>query len=215
MTSVGEPQGMRACRVALGLLSPVVMAGCLNPLFLDRAVPDADHAPVLVNMQPPPNVNVAQCPLGSTACTAPFGRLDVNVGDGCAPLTTFAADRLEDADLDPLTVRKSIIFANGVEDAPKRLRLSDTEIDPSAEPVDGSFYDFPPFQLDQATVTDILPAAVLDEQVDADHSKLGQIFELSISDGGFKGDDTAAPEGFAVTTVAWPIRLKSESCINP
>ena len=168
------------------------MTACVNPLFFDNVQPATNHAPVVVNMQPQPS----------------FGRIQVLVGPNCAPDETFRADRVDDADLDILTVRYSLLVPRGVTDS-NRITVFESEMLPLDEAVDGRFYDFQPFQLDSSRLT-ILLGGDLTPQFDA---ASGQLLELRISDGGFKTGTNDAPEGAGLFFISWPIKLiPSETC---
>jgi hypothetical protein len=166
----------------------------VNPLFFDNVQPAVNHAPVVVNMRPRPS----------------FARIEMNVGENCAPQETFRPERVEDADLDVLSVRWSLLlqakdFADGVSQA-----LLDYEIEPLESPVEGSFYVFPEFQVDRTTVLQRLRGD-LDVQTppfdDDDPVIDGQLLELRISDGGFAPGSDEAREQAGFFYLSWPIRL--------
>lgn len=163
--------------------------GCLNPLYFDELEVLLNHAPLLHNVQPTPS----------------FGDIEVNVGEGCAPVS-FRADRVEDADLDVLTVRYSVLVPRGLSEA--RVVLREEELVPLDEPVDGSFYDLRPFEL-TGSVLRIALGGDLDEQVREDKE---QLFELRISDGGFKAGTDEVRDGAALEYIGWAIKLRDTPC---
>ena len=156
--------------------------------------PAVNHAPVVVAMQPEPDV----------------GRIEINLGDGCVPSETFLAERVEDADLDVLTVRYSLLLPRGAIGS-KRESVREQELVPFDEPVDGRWYDFQTFQLDGTRVNDLLGGDV-SEQVNRPE---GQLLELRISDGGFQAGSDEAPEGAGTFYLSWPIKLTRVDCVAP
>ena len=183
--------GTGVCVVALLLLC----LGCLNPLIIDKVQTDVDHAPVVTHMSPQPS----------------FGRLDVNAGKNCAPLTTWRADRLDDADLDTLTVRWTLLLPSADNPDGRTTSLPDIQLDPQDPPVNDVVYAFAPFTLDRTTVLRFMESTQLSDQA-ANHSDVGQLLELRISDGGFKSGTDDAPDGFVVFFQSWAIVLRNTDC---
>lgn len=163
--------------------------GCLNPLLFDELEVNVNHAPLLLNVQPRPT----------------FGNLDVNVGSGCAP-RTFRAERLEDADLDILTLRYSILVPRGAAEA--RILLREEELVALEEPADGVVYDLRPFELTALVLRTALGGDI-DEQVRDDNE---QLLELRVSDGGFKAGTDEPRDGAALEYVSWSIKLRDAPC---
>lgn len=180
--------------LASALLMSAAMTACVNPLFFDNVQAAVNHAPVVVNMQPQPT----------------FGRIEVNVGENCAPDETFRAERLEDADFDVLTVRYSLLLPRGVGGS-KRETVLEQELVPFDEPIEGRLYDFQPFQLDGSRLN-ILLGGDVGEQVDRPE---GQLLELRISDGGFKAGTDDVPEGAGLFYMSWAIKLTRVDCVAP
>lgn len=180
--------GTRGCALALALLSTSVM-GCVNPLFFDNVAPAANHAPVVINMQPQPT----------------FGRIVVNPGLNCAPTETFIATRVEDADFDRLTASFNLLVPRDETPDGVRFNLFEIVLEPLEEPVDGAFYVLPSFQLDPTTLRTKVGRAELGLQADRPE---GQLLELRISDGGFEGpEDIAVPEGAGLFFISWAVQL--------
>lgn len=184
-TNAGETRG---CALALALLSTPVM-GCVNPLFFDNVAPAANHAPVVINMQPQPT----------------FGRIVTLTGLNCAPNETFIAARVEDADFDRLTASYTLLLPRDETPDGARVNLLEIVLEPLPEPVDGVFYVLPPFQLDATTLRTKIGVAELNVQAERPE---GQLLELRISDGGFVGaDDVAVPDGAGLFFMSWAIQL--------
>jgi hypothetical protein len=186
-----RPATTRGWALASALLMGMVMmtVGCVNPLFFDNVAPAANHAPVVINMQPQPS----------------FGRIVVNTGNNCGATETFVAGRLEDADFDQLTATYMMLVPRDDTPSGARFKLFEVVLDPLPEPVEGAFYVLPPFQLDPSNVR--LRVGVAELGVQADRPE-GQLLELRISDRGFIGeDDTNVPEGAGLFFMSWAIAV--------
>lgn len=186
----------RVCALASALLISTLMSalGCVNPLFFDDVAAAANHAPVVANMRPSPS----------------FDRLELNVGTNCAPLFTFFPDFIDDADLDVLSVRWTLLLdASGVIGG-VRVELRDEELVPLEEPVDNAFYAFTPFQVTREVLE--VKLVPFDEQA-ADPNIEGQLLELTVSDRGFKPGDGAVPsDGAGTFYLSWAVRLTNVPC---
>lgn len=187
--------GTRGCALALALLFPCVM-GCINPLFLDDVKPDANHAPVVVNMRPTPG----------------FARLELNVGQNCGPLFDFFPDLINDADLDVLSVRWTMLIDTGGFEGGVHRTLRDERLVPLEEPLaDGRFYVFTSFQVTALTLE--AGGVDIEEQTDPQNPVDGQLLELTVSDGGFQPGFGAIPEeGAGVFYMSWPVRITNVPC---
>lgn len=188
--------------LAPALLTSVAMTACVNPLFFDNVQPAVNHTPVLVNMQPLPG----------------FARRVINVGSNCGPGPdgSFFASRLDDADLDTLTVRYSLLLPRGGSVEGAREILFEEELEPNADPEALVVYDFKPFEVDRTKVINALGEFGLREQTEpGPEGQLveGQLLELRISDRGFKaGGNEPAREDATVLFISWAIKLKNEGC---
>lgn len=168
--------------------------GCVNPLFFDNVNAAANHAPVVVNMRPPPS----------------FDRLELNVGTNCAPLFNFFPDFIDDADLDVLSVRWTLLLETDGVVGGARATLRDEELTPFDEPVEGRLYAFTPFQVTR----EVLQINLVDFEEQATNPDIeGQLLELTVSDGGFKPGAGAVPtDGAGVFYMSWAVRLTNVAC---
>lgn len=168
--------------------------GCVNPLFFDDVTAAVNHAPVVANMRPAPS----------------FERLELNFGVNCAPLFSFFPDFIDDADLDVLSVRWTLLMETSGVVGGLRATLRDEELEPLPEPVDGRFYAFTPFQVTR----DVIISALIPENQTTDPQIEGQLLELTVSDAGFKpGNNTSIPnDGAGVFYMSWPVKLTNLQC---
>ena len=172
------------------LLAPTM--GCIDPFLIDGVRPPTNHAPTGEAVSP--ELKVAPVP-------APFG-------EGCQPLVVRVA-QLFDADLDPLTVRVTLLLArDGAPDGARELLFED-EVVP-VENLEGTFvYDLVPLELTEALLRS--EVGDLATQV-APGNTLTQLLELRISDGGFVPGDDKPREGSALLFFSWLIDLDDTDC---
>lgn len=203
MTSRGRTARARGCRgmtpLAPALLMCVGMTStaCVNPLFFDSVQPAVNHSPLLENMQPPPG----------------FARRVINVGANCGPGPegSFFASGLNDADLDVLTVRYSLLLPrDGSPDGAREI-LFEEELEPNPEAQALLVYDFKAFEVDRTKIVNALGTAGLGEQVDP--AIEGQLLELRISDRGFKaGGNEPTNDDATLLFLSWSIKLQDVRC---
>ena len=177
-------------------LSGALQAGCLNPIFFDKVEIDVNHAPVLTGMTPAPT----------------FDRVNAQLGPDCAPLESFRAVRLDDADEDVLTVRWTLLLPRDGTLTGARVNLLEVDLEPLVPRVEGLEYDFQPFQLDRAKVLGALGPSELASQAQREE---GQLLELRISDRGFKTGTFDAPDGADVVYMSWAVKVNDAPCGSP
>ena len=173
---------------ALGALT----MGCIDPFLIDGVRPPTNHAPTGEAVSPELKVYPV---------AAPFG-------EGCQPLVVRVA-QLFDADLDPLTVRITLLLArDGAPDGARELLFED-ELVP-VENLEGEFvYDLVPLELTEALLRS--EVGDLATQV-APGNTLTQLLQLRVSDGGFVPGEDKPREGAALLFFSWLIDLDDTDC---
>lgn len=191
--SSGTTGGWRPKRLlAPVLLTLLVTMGCIDPFLIDGVRTPTNHAPVAEGVEPPPGFAPIPAQFGADCDT-----LDVRVG------------RLFDDDLDPLTVRYTLLFKrDGAANGARELLFED-EVVP-VENLEGELvYDLTPLELTEALLRS--EVGDLDDQV-APGNTLTQLLELRISDGGFVPGDDKPREGAAMVFYSWLIDLDDSDC---
>jgi hypothetical protein len=135
-----------------------------------------------------------------------FANIDANAGSNCGQPPSFSAERLDDADLDTLTVRWTLLVPRG--EGAASVRLIEEELEPLDPPVDGVVYDFRRFELDRTKLVNAL-GGDLSEQAKPDHE---QLLELRISDGGFKAGTDDPRDGAGLVFLSWGIKIRDVDC---
>lgn len=174
----------------MALAAPLM--GCIDPFLIDGVRPPTNHAPTGEAVSPP---------FKFEPVAAPFG-------EGCQPLVVRVAD-LFDADLDPLTVRITLLLErNGAANGARELLFEDELI--PVENVEGQMvYDLLPLELTEQLLRS--EVGDLDDQV-APGNTLTQLLELRISDGGFVPGDDKPRDGAALLFFSWLIDLDDSAC---